>query len=95
MGADLSNSTPHQVVVASPFQLGWKAVAVRSKQFPQGLLGGAAPALAEGEDEPEEDEEEEEDEEADALAEAEALAEADELDDDPDDDLDDEEPEEA
>lgn len=78
MGALLSNSTPHQVVVASPFQLGWKAVAVRSKQLPQGLLGGAAPALDEGEpaeepdddpeDEPEddpEDEPEDEPEEAD------------------------------
>ena len=45
----MSNSTPHQVVVASPFQLGWKAVAWRSKQLPQGELGGAAPALLEGE----------------------------------------------
>lgn len=48
MGAVLSKLTPHQVVVASPFQLGWKAVAVRSKQLPHGLLGGAAPAYLEG-----------------------------------------------
>lgn len=40
MGEVLSNSTPHQVVVASPFQLGWKAVAVKSKQLPHGLQGG-------------------------------------------------------
>ena len=97
MGALLSNSTPHHVVVASPFQLGWKAVAVRSKQLPQGLLGGAAPALDEGEpvepddepeDEPDEadDEAAEPDEEAVALAEAEAEAEACELPDEPDDD---------
>lgn len=79
MGADLSNSTPHHVVVASPFQLGWKAVAVRSKQFPQGLLGGAAPALAEGEEvepEDEDDPDEAEDEEDEPAAEAEALPEA-------------------
>ena len=48
MGAVLSKLTPHQVVVASPFQLGWKAVAVRSKQLPHGLLGGAVPAYLEG-----------------------------------------------
>lgn len=48
MGEVLSNSTPHHVVVASPFQLGWKAVAVRSKQLPQGEFGGAAPAYKDG-----------------------------------------------
>lgn len=48
MGEDLSKLTPHQVVVASPFQLGWKAVAVSWKQLPQGLLGGAAPAKVDG-----------------------------------------------
>lgn len=98
MGALLSNSTPHQVVVASPFQLGWKAVAVRSKQLPQGLLGGAAPALDEGEpaeepepdDEPEDEPDEADDEAAEpeedavALAEAEAEAEACEWPEEPD-----------
>ena len=39
IGEDLSNSTPHHVVVASPFQLGWKAVAVKSKHLPQVLFG--------------------------------------------------------
>ena len=66
MGADLSKLTPHQVVVASPFQLGWKAVAVRSKQLAHGELGGAAPALEEGEEEVDDGEEVEDVDEAEA-----------------------------
>lgn len=106
MGEDLSNSAPHQVVEASPFQLGWKAVAVRSKQLPQGDFGGAAPEedgepVDELEDEEEEEEAEDEaaEPEAEAEAEADALAEADaceleEPDEEPDDEPEDE-PEEA
>lgn len=92
MGADLSKLTPHQVVVASPFQLGWKAVAVRSKQLPQGLLGGAAPALDAGEVPDEEDELEEDEEDDGAEADALALdqAEAEAWDDESDDESDDE-----